>query len=40
MIRHRPMRPFVTGPHFSIAFSIFGIILLLIFVLLYPHALH
>ena len=39
MIRHRPMRPLITGPQFSIAFTLFGIILMLLFVLLYPSTL-
>jgi hypothetical protein len=34
------MRPLVGGPQFSIAFTIFGVILLLLFVLLYPSTLH
>ena len=40
MIRHRHMRPLLGGPHLSIVFTIFGIILLLVFVLMYPSTLH
>jgi hypothetical protein len=39
MIRHRPLRPLV-GPQFSIVFTILGIILLLLFVLLHPRTLY
>lgn len=39
MIRYRPMRPLVTGPLFSFTLTLFGIFLMLLFVLLYPTAL-